>query len=189
MTRHQGRILDEYLAASARAGDRAAFGQLAARWQPKLYAHACRLMGDAELARDVVQDGWGDIAKGLAGLNDAAAFPAWAYRIITRRAADLIRRTQRDRRLTERYAAEPDNQGNGTAEIELVADRGPLAQAIQQLPPDQFAAIALFYGDDLSVAEIAAALDAPAGTIKTRLMHARRKLRATLKGEKSDDGS
>ena len=59
MTRHQGRILDEYLAASARAGDRAAFGQLAARWQPKLYAHACRLMGDAELARDVVQEGWG----------------------------------------------------------------------------------------------------------------------------------
>jgi DNA-directed RNA polymerase specialized sigma24 family protein len=45
------------------------------------------------------------------------------------------------------------------------------------------AAIALFHFEDMSVAEVAVALDVPAGTVKTRLMHARRKLRAALEGD------
>ena len=180
MRRDAGRILDEYLAASARAGDRAAFGKLAERWQSKLYAHACRLTGDAELARDVVQDGWGDIVKGLSRLDDAAMFPAWAYRIISRRAFDAIRRARRGRRLNDAYAAEPAASENHADQMEAKADGAPLAKAIAQLPPDQRAAIALFYREDFSVAEIAAALSVPAGTVKTRLMHARRKLRAAL---------
>lgn len=72
------RILDEYLLASARAGDRAAFGLLARRWQKKLLAHAWRLLGDAEGARDAVQEGWIEIMRGLPGLRDDRAFPAWA---------------------------------------------------------------------------------------------------------------
>jgi len=187
MRRHKGRILDEYLAASARAGDRISLGQLAQRWQPKLYAHACRLTGDAELARDVVQDGWGDIVKGLPRLNDAAMFPAWAYRIIARRVADAIRRAQRDRKLVQSYGAEPAVATAESAEMEAYADRAPLCRAMAVLSPEQRAAIALFYTEDFSVAEIAAALNIPAGTVKTRLMHARRKLRQALEGG-TDDG-
>jgi len=187
MRRGKGRILDEYLAASARAGDRVAFDQLAERWQPKLYAHACRLTGNAELARDVVQEGWADIVKGLPRLNDAAVFPAWAYRIIARRVADAIRRAQRDRKLVRNYGAEALTQTASSTEMETVADRTPLSQAIAKLPPEQRAAVALFYTEDFSIAEIAAALNIPAGTVKTRLMHARRKLRRALEGE-TDDG-
>jgi RNA polymerase sigma-70 factor (ECF subfamily) len=51
------------------------------------------------------------------------------------------------------------------------------------LPAEQQAAVALFYLEEMSVAEVAVALDVPAGTVKTRLMHARRKLRAALGGE------
>lgn len=180
MRRNAARIYDEYLAASARAGDRAAFARLAARWQSKLYSHACRLIGDRELARDVAQDAWGDIAKGLATLDDAATFPAWAYRIVSRRAADAIRRMQRTRRLTAAYAAEPPARDNHAAQMEANADGAPLEAAIAKLPSDQRAAIALFYREDFSIAEIAAVLSVPAGTVKTRLMHARRKLRLAL---------
>jgi RNA polymerase sigma-70 factor (ECF subfamily) len=52
--------------------------------------------------------------------------------------------------------------------------------ALATLPAEQRAAIALFYLEDLSVAEIAAALGVPAGTVKTRLMAARDKLRVAL---------
>ena len=93
---------------------------------------------------------------------------------------------QRDRRLSENYAAEPAPQRDGAAQMEILADRGPLGQAIQQLSPDQRATIALFYGQELSVTEIAAALSVPAGTVKTRLMHARRKLRNVLEDGGSD---
>jgi DNA-directed RNA polymerase specialized sigma24 family protein len=51
------------------------------------------------------------------------------------------------------------------------------------LPAGQRAAIALFHIEDMSVAEVAVALDVPAGTVKTRLMNARAKLRAAFEGE------
>lgn len=183
MRRNAAHILDEYLAASARAGDRAAFSRLAARWQPKLLAHAYRLIGDAELARDIVQDGWRDIVKALPKLDDAALFPAWAYRIISRRAADTIRRAQRQRKLTESYLSEPKPTASTIDTIEAGADSGPLRRAMAALPPEQRAAIALFYLEGFTVAETAAALSVPAGTVKTRLMTARRKMRAALEGD------
>jgi len=181
--RSTARLFDEYLAAAARAGDRGAFGQLAERWQPKLLAHAWRLIGDGEAARDVAQDAWVDIARGLSRLDDAALFPAWAYRIVSRRAADAIRSRVRARRLDAAFAAEPRRADDAASRMESAADAEPLARAIAGLPPEQRAAVALFYIEDLSVAEIAVASSVPAGTVKTRLMHARAKLRAALKGE------
>ena len=68
---------------------------------------------------------------------------------------------------------------------EMSADTAPLRAAMATLPAEQRAAIALFYTEDFSVAEIAAALNVPAGTVKTRLMHARRKLRAAMEGDES----
>jgi len=186
MRRNRERIFDEYLASAARAGDRRAFARLAERWQPKLLAHAWRLSGDSELARDIVQDAWADIMKGLHRLDDTAAFPAWAFRIVTRRAADAIRGAQRRRKLNSAFADETKGNVQPADDIENCADAVAIRNAIDALPADHRAAIALFYLQDLSVAEIAAALEVPAGTVKTRLMHARRKLRAALEGGKSN---
>ncbi len=183
--RRKARIFDEYLAASARAGDRAAFTRLAERWQPKLLAHAFRLLGEGEAARDIVQEAWADITRGLSRLDDARAFPAWAYRIVTRRAADQIRKRQRERKLSAAYASEVKSMPQVESAAEMSADAAPLRAAMATLPAEQRAAIALFYTEDFSVAEIAAALNVPAGTVKTRLMHARRKLRAALEGGES----
>lgn len=175
------RLLDTYLVASARVGDRKAFALLVQRWNGRLLAHAWRLLGDAEQARDAVQDGWGEVVKGLPRLADAEAFPAWAYRIVSRRAARLIGRLRRERRLSEALdreveAAPAEMDGGG-------ADSTRLRRAIAALPAEQRAAIALFYLEELSVAEVAVALDVPAGTVKTRLMNARAKLRAVMQGE------
>ena len=183
MTRKTTRLFYEYLAAAARAGDRDAFGRLAERWQPKLLAHAWRLMGEAEAARDVVQDAWADIVRGLARLDDATLFPAWAYRIVSRRAADAIRKRGRARRIGTAYAAQAPQADDTAGRMEAAADAGPLAKAIAGLPPDQRATVALFYIEDFSVAETAAATGVPVGTVKTRLMHARARLRAAPKGE------
>jgi len=179
------RIFDEYLVASARAGDRAALERLVKHWQPKLLAHAYRLTGDAEQARDVAQDGWADIIKDLPRLTETKVFPAWAYRIVTRRAADSIRRTVRKRRIEAAYAAEPEAADKTPGNMENNADKTPLSRAIATLPPNQRAAIALFYLEEFSITEISVALEVPAGTVKTRLMHARKKLRALLEGDKN----
>ena len=179
MTTAESRVLDEYLVVCARTGDRRAFEQLARRWNRRLVAHAWRLTGDPEAARDAAQSAWIEIARGIGRLEDERAFPAWAYRIVSRRCARLVRGFQRDRALSRDLAAqpapdpEPDYDG---------PEHAALARAIRGLPPGQRAAIALHHFEDMSIAETAVALDVPAGTVKTRLMHARRALRAALEG-------
>lgn len=172
--------LDAYLAASARVGDARAFALLYRRWNGRLTVHAWRLLGDREAARDAAQDGWAEIARSLPRLAEPGAFPAWAYRIVSRRCARSIGRSVRQRRIEAAIAAEP-MAASGAAAGGSDAER--LRRAIDALPAEQRAAIALYHLEDMSVAEVAVALAVPAGTVKTRLMHARRKLRAALEGE------
>jgi RNA polymerase sigma-70 factor (ECF subfamily) len=176
--REAERALDAYLIAAARTGDAKAFAALFNRWNARLTSHAWRLLGDREAAGDAVQEAWAEIVRGLARLSDISAFPAWAYRIVSRRCAKMIGRNVRERKAADALAAEPQGSGEGPGGT----DTHRLRQAIDALPPDQRAAIALFYLEDMSVAEVAVALAVPAGTVKTRLMHARLKLRAALEG-------
>ncbi len=180
MARDRERILDAYLVASARLGDREALAALVRRWNGKLVAHAWRLLRDREGAKDAVQDGWAEMLRGFSRLRDEEAFAAWAYRIVSRRCARQIGRMRGERQLGEDMAAAPGDQSvQDLSSLEVA----PLQRAIRTLPPEQQAAIALFYLEDMSVAEVAVALDVPAGTVKTRLMHARRKLRDALEGD------
>lgn len=178
------RILDEYVVVCARQGDRAAVDLLARRWQRRLAAHAWRLLGDVELAKDAAQEGWIEILRGLASLQDERAFPAWAYRIVSRRCARQIRRLAGDRQLHQELAAQAETRAPA-ASADHGAELNELRKAIRLLPREQRAALALYHFEGLSVAETAVALDVPAGTVKTRLMHARRKLRAILEGDES----
>lgn len=180
-TRAKERILDSYLVAAVRLGDRRAFELLVGRWNGRLLAHARRLLGDDDTARDAVQEAWAEIVRGIARLKDERAFPAWAYRIVSRRCARLIGHTQRQRKLEKAILAAPEGQPD---HVPPHTDIEKLRAAIRELPPGQRAAVALFHLEDLSIAEVAVALDVPAGTVKTRLMHARQKLRATLEGER-----
>jgi len=177
--RDSERALDAFLAAAARTGDSRAFALLVRRWNPKLFAHAWRLLGDREAARDSVQEGWAEIVRSLPRLLDTSAFAAWAYRIVSRRCAKAIGASVRNRRLEAAVAAEPEP----ARAFEAMPDAERLARAIEALPPDQRAAIGLYHLEEMSVAETAVALAVPAGTVKTRLMHARRKLRAALEGD------
>ncbi|WP_375551983.1 RNA polymerase sigma factor [Rhodophyticola porphyridii] len=179
--RQAGRIVEEMLVARAQAGDRAALAQIADLRGPRLLAHAVRLLGDREMARDVVQEAWVEILRGLPRLRDPVAFPAWATRIVTRRVARQIRRQIASREIMRAAAAElpaaTPEAGPDAADARAV--RG----AVAALPPDHAATVALFYLEDMSVAEVAVALDIPHGTVKSRLMHARLKLREALKGD------
>lgn len=183
MRRDVGRIFGEYLVTAARTGDRLAQQQLVEHWQKRLQAYAYRLTGDIEMTRDVVQEAWISIFKGLPNLQDSATFPAWAYRIVTRRAADHIRRIQRQRRTSDAFAAEPEPAENTAQAAEIASDTRPLLLAMNDLPLAQKTVVTLHYIEEFSIAEIAAVLEVPAGTIKTRLMHARRKLRSALEGD------
>lgn len=175
------RPLDEYLVLLSQAGSTDAMDGLARRWTPRLLRYAVRVLGGSpesvETARDVVQETWVGAIRGLRGLRDPAQFPAWIYGIATRKCADAIRTTMRRRRLDAYSAVGNEGPREAAVGVEHQID---LATGIRQLPPKQRAVVHLFYGEDLTVEEIASALGIPAGTVKSRLHHAREALKRNL---------
>ena len=176
MERSPDRILDEYLVLSAQAGSRVALDELARRWTPRLLRHAHHLLGSADQAGDAVQETWLAVMCGLRRLSDPESFPGWVYAIATRRCADAIRGSVRLRSFRDKTQNDPTNTETSPSSDDRLDMRG----ALSRLPSDQAVVMAMFYGADLSVEEIAAALSIPAGTVKSRLHHARETLKTTL---------
>lgn len=182
MERGPERILDEYLVLVIQAGSRDAFDSLVRRWTPRLLRYASRVLGDnlADAARDVVQETWVGAVRGIQRLREPAQFRVWIYAIAERKCADELRSRLRRRRL-EADACSWSGAAidHGTGAIEALA----VARGIAHLPPEQRSVVHLYYAEDLSVEEIAAVVDVPAGTVKSRLHHAREKLRHYMSGE------
>ncbi|MBL8746236.1 MAG: sigma-70 family RNA polymerase sigma factor [Phycisphaerae bacterium] len=178
MTARPEQVLDELLVLDAQAGDHAAFTQLVKRWQPRLWRHARLLSDDEASAWDAVQEAWSAVMRGLRALDDPADFGTWALRIVTNKCADAVRRRTRQRRLAH-HAAEQANLKHRDEEREP-RDADAVRAAVSSLPEILRAAVSLHYACGLTVAQVAAVLAIPAGTVKSRLSDARSKLRTTL---------
>lgn len=161
-----------YLVGLAKLGDPAAFEKLVAHFGPRLFAHAYRLLGNREEAFDAVQDAWVEITRGLPKLQEEYAFMAWAYRITSRRCARLIDQNVKARGLVA--------EAEGGADI--FEDASSVQEAIAKLSPRHAATIRLFYLEEMSLREVALAMDVPEGTVKSRLSQARNHLKTHLKG-------
>ncbi|MBD0426605.1 RNA polymerase sigma factor [Aquisalinus flavus] len=172
------RVYDELLVTLIKAGEAGAAERLAARWQPRLIRVARRLLRDDDQAREAVQEAWTGICRGWHGLSDPAKFPAWAFGILHRKCADRIRHEQRSR-------ARHDSGADPLA-LPVMAgaeDHAAITQALGMLSPDHRTAAILYFGEGLTLAEIAIATGVPTGTAKSRIFHARQRLKTLLKGD------
>jgi RNA polymerase sigma-70 factor (ECF subfamily) len=168
------RVLDGLLVLRCREGSREAFRLLVERWQERLWRHAYRLTGDSNTAWDVVQEVWVSITRDIARLDDPQHFGGWAYTIVTRRAADWRRRNgaeEPEAELDRRAAPEIDETSGGVESLRL---------ALRHLSGERRALVSLRYVDGYEVAEIAAILGVPEGTVKSRLHAAREQLREIM---------
>lgn len=168
------KLYDEWLVARSQAGDAGALDELVRRWHPRLVRQAVALTGDGEAARDVAQEAWMAMVRGLDRLDDPVAFPAWAFRILHRKAIDWVRKRQRRRKRDHSFeemanAPPPPARADGKD--------AALEAALQSLSPEHRAMVSLFYYEQLSVAEIAEVLGISPGTVKSRLYHCRQQLR------------
>ena len=183
-----GDLFDELLVTQLRQGDRAAAQRLYKRWSPRLLRAARRYCGSDDGAGDLAQECWLAIWKGLARLKDPSKFRAYIFGVLHRRGADYIRKKIRER---NHLIAQEDA---GLQPIDVQAPRqeekAAIHQAFAALPPDQRLAAHLHFVEGLSLTEIATAQSIPTGTAKSRLFHARRKLKEALgensKGEEHD---
>jgi RNA polymerase sigma-70 factor (ECF subfamily) len=184
------------LAARAQLGDRASLEALLRVLCPLLQSHVRFLLRDDDDADDVLQDSLWLIARRLGSLQDVALVRAWSYRIATREAYRSLRRSRR------MQAAPLDDEAPGAPysapeeDPEVATDHRLLAQ-LTLLPPKTQAVVRLRYFDALSQQEIAAALEIPIGTVKSRLAYGLNRLRemmgqeptqAALTDNSSEDG-
>ncbi len=194
MNRSPDHIFDEWLILRAQDGEIAAMNELVRRWNQRLRAHARCLLHDDAAAADATQDAWHDIIRSIRKLADPAAYRVWMYRILSRKCADHIRRTQRRRRRTgiptdkaDTAPETPDPRPSPSLEAQKTEELGQLARAVARLPGDLRAVIALRYRENFPLAAIALIMECPGGTIKSRLHEARRQLLATLEPTQGKD--
>ncbi len=168
-----GILFDELLVVMVQQGDLKALNRLHKRWNTRLIRAAYRYTGDRELACDLAQECWIGIWKGINGLRDPARFRSYAFAILHRRGATHLSKRIRER---DRTAQAESEEAQGATQGDALA----LRQAFASLPPDQRFAAHLHFAEGLTLNEIAAVQSIPMGTAKSRLFHARRKLKAAL---------
>ncbi len=163
----------DLLVLAAQDGERRAFELLFGHYQPLLLRHAFRLSADRELAQDAVQEAWIRISRNLRKLHDPRTFRSWIYRQVRWVLIDLQRASTRRRNVTLEL-----QQTEALAQDAVTSNAGDeLLAAIDHLPALERHTLHLFYLDDLKINEIAAVLDIPPGTVKSRLNRARNLLR------------
>lgn len=180
-------IHDEWLVLRCQDGDAAALAELVERWQPRLWRQAMRLTDNTDAANDVVQQAWVAIIRGLGRLSDAACFRRWAYQIVTYKSADWVRERQRERAQTNALAADPvaqPSQEHSARDGDYADDVAVLREALKRISPDRRTALAMFYLEQMSLAEIAHALSLPLGTVKSRIHYAKQELKSILERTK-----
>jgi len=181
-TFHQTKALDDLQAMLAIQGDIKAFSLLYKRWHPRLLRHALSLAKHREDAHDIMQEAAIAIARNIHRLERPENFGPWAYTIVRNRAANHIKRLQRERTLKTAIRAEVNTQSPPASPPER-ADT--LHDLIETLSPNDHEVLSAYYVDGMSVREISSCLGLPAGTVKSRLYKARTHLKSayeTLKG-------
>jgi RNA polymerase sigma-70 factor (ECF subfamily) len=169
----------------ARAGDRDAFLSLVQQYERRLLCFIRRFERDPSAAVDVLQNVWLIAWKSIRGLHKPEAFRTWLYRIAhgavvgSIRAEKRRREVEQDRsqRLPNRSAPPPD---------QIVDAVDLLDYALEQLSLEHRVVVTLRFLEDMSVDEIAAATESPAGTVKSRLHYAKQALQKAIQEETNE---
>ena len=172
------RTKDELLAVRCQLGDAAAFRELVEEMESPLMYFAGKLLGSERDAPDVVQEVWLQAFARLRQLREPAALRAWLYQITRAAAAGRTRRdVARELRETRAVLEEPPPRDEPEDQLWLEQDAAVLHRALDTLSLQHREVLTLHFLEELSLEEIAEIVHAPVGTVKSRLFHAKRRVR------------
>jgi RNA polymerase sigma factor (sigma-70 family) len=158
-------------------GDRPAFEALYRRYYDRLFRFCLRVTGRMNLAEDVINDTMMVIWR-KAGEYRAAARPStWIFGIAYRKAMKALSRELRAPELVDEL---PEIEQPPADALDREGLHAAIREAVTKLPPDHRAVVDLTFFLNRSYEEVAQILDCPVGTVKSRMFHARAKLRPLL---------
>lgn len=171
--------IDRALLAATAAGDVSAFERLYRRHYRKLHDFVARLLGGIEGAEEVASDAMRVLWRSADRFEGRAKVSTWLFGICYRLTLQAQRRSAkrwRDVSFEEDMHA-PASAGD---DVEAAFQRAEVARALIQLSPEHRAVMELTYYHGLTYGEIAEVVDCPVGTVKTRMMHARARMRRLI---------
>ncbi|WP_342113585.1 RNA polymerase sigma factor RpoE [Pseudoduganella sp. OTU4001] len=176
---------DRELVERARAGERAAFDLLVARYQRRLLRLVLRLLRDPAEAEDVVQETFLKAYRALPRFRGEAAFFTWLYRIAVNGARNaILRRRQRSGPqgiAPSQAPAQPPEIGTPESMLLSKQVMQAIDAALEALPLELRTAIVLREIEGLSYEEIAQIMECPMGTVRSRLFRARESIARRLR--------
>jgi RNA polymerase sigma factor (sigma-70 family) len=167
-------------------GDRESFRRLFARYAPTAMALATRVVRQAHLAEETVQEAFLAVWRRPSGYDpEQGSVRAWLMSTVHHRAVDAVRREEAQRRRADEAVfdaatVEYDHADAVVEEIGLPEERDAVRRAMGSLPEEQRRVIELMYFEGLSQSRIAERLELPLGTVKSRTLLAMRRLRGEL---------
>jgi RNA polymerase sigma-70 factor (ECF subfamily) len=175
------RLRDAHLALRCQLGEAEAFRELIGEMERPLLYFAGRLLADDDAALDVLQQAWMRALRTIRRLEQPEQLRSWLYSLVRGLAIDRIRKRYSIQRLEQEFAEQ-----NVEADDEPAFgddDAAAVHQAIDQLPPRLKEVVLLHLLEDLPIAEVAAIVGCPEGTVKSRLYYGKRALRTLLAKE------
>ena len=170
----------------ARQGDQSAQEALLAAVQDRVYYHCKKMLKNEQDAQDAAQDVLIAVLTGLDKLREPGAFWGWVNGITANRCRHLLSAPHKEWQIPE------DEEGNSMLESvenldqtlvpEAVLDDGEtrrmILELVDALPPEQRMSVLFYYYDEMSVKDIAQAMEVSEGTVKSRLNYARKSIRS-----------
>jgi len=180
---HLGRNEDSLMERLAR-GEASAVGEVYDQHHQSVRAFARRLVGDEASAEDLVHDVFVSLPRAAQGFRGGAALRTFLISIAVNHARHHVRSAARRRKALDRFALEPTEESStpeqSARKIELAR---ALSRALDKLSVEHRVAFVLCDVEERSSREAAEIAGVPEGTVRTRLHHARKKLRALLEKE------
>jgi RNA polymerase sigma-70 factor (ECF subfamily) len=172
---------DEELLSAVKAGDTDSLGVLVARWEQPLFQFVCRMLPRQDDARDICQETFLRVLNKAHRFRQGSRFSTWMYQIALNLCRDRMRKRKRWSRLILQRDELPQ-QPSGPMAV-LPRDQDPahaveqqekneaVRRALNQLPAEQREVLILKEYEGMKFREIAAILDCPESTVKSRMYY------------------
>ncbi len=158
-------------------GDRSAFEGIVKLWEQSLFYYLRRLAPSESDAWELLQETWLKLFRSLSKLRDPHTLPAFLYTTARNTAISHLRNREFDNKTLEHECLGDDSADD---EISSIDDAEQVHHALDQLPLLQREVLTLYFLQDLSLDQIAALLNVPVGTVKSRLHYAKSAIRKIL---------